>query len=48
MSLVVLSKGYSNPFIILTKIDLVEAKITKKLLKKHLNKKQIDDEIKIR
>lgn len=33
---------------ILTKIDIVEEKITRKLEKKHLNKKQIDDEIKIK
>ena len=41
-------KGYLNPFIILTKIDIVEKKMTQKLKKIHLNKKQIDDEIKLK
>lgn len=40
--------GYEKPFVILTKIDIVENKLEKKLKKKHLTKQQIEDEIRIK
>ena len=42
------NKGYKKPFVILTKIDLVEEKLRKKLAKNYLTKKQLEDEVRIR
>lgn len=42
------NKGYKNPFVILTKIDLVEQKLRKQLAKNYLTKKQLEDEVRIR
>ena len=36
------SRGYSHPFIVLTKIDLFEARMRKKLMKEKLTDKEID------